>query len=481
MPKILIELSKNISNYILQMFGNDYLKKYLEYIKSEPQFYIRFNPFDSHQMLLNNLLQYGIKLEKVPNIQNAFRIEQGKDKVGKTVEFTLGKYYIQSLSSMIPALVLAPSENDIVLDLCAAPGSKSTQISELMNNKGTLYTNEISVQRLRSLVHNLDKINALNVGVIQYKGELLSKIYENYFDKILVDAPCSALGIIQKKGEVNNWWNNKHVNRISDTQLRLLISAIKMLKIGGELVYSTCTLTIEENELILNKVLKKYPVEIIDFDIPLKFNEGFIQFGSEKLNLQIGKSKRIVPWEVNSEGFFIAKLRKTGETEPTKKEKTKKDGKKFLNFSDKNISKYLKQIEAHFGIAFETFNAYKYILKGKDIYFINNNWQAEKLEIFNRIGMKFGKIDNRDNIHFHTHAVQLLFSFANKNIITLDNLNMLQTYFSGGIIKGLTTTPGQKIIKYKNYVLGSAVAFDGGIKSQFPRALRTNNIIYPSQ
>jgi len=163
---------------------------------------------------------------------------------------------------MLPPIVLHPSEKDLVLDLCSAPGSKTTQLAEMMKNKGRLVVNELEMDRIKALVFNLDKMNFLNCGIVHQRGEILSKYYDSYFDKILVDAPCSGLGIIQKKSEVNKWWSVERVNNLVEIQNKLLVSAIKMLKVGGELVYSTCTLTPEENELIINRILEKYPVDV---------------------------------------------------------------------------------------------------------------------------------------------------------------------------------------------------------------------------
>ncbi|MDP3442740.1 MAG: RsmB/NOP family class I SAM-dependent RNA methyltransferase, partial [Ignavibacteria bacterium] len=230
----MIELSSNIKNYILQNFGEEYLQKYQDYFDSDYESYLRISRFTNPNKLISSLQKYGIELIPVTDISEAYKIKLGDNLVGKTLEFVLGQYYIQSLSSMIPALVLNPSESDVTLDLCAAPGSKTTQLSELMNNKGTLVANEISLERMKSLIFNLDKINAMNTGVLKGKGELLSKVYDNYFDKILVDAPCSALGIVQKKGEVSNWWDVKKAEALSEQQIRLLVAAIKMAKVGAE-------------------------------------------------------------------------------------------------------------------------------------------------------------------------------------------------------------------------------------------------------
>ena len=306
----MIELSSNITDYIRTHFGEEFLINYKQYHNSQYKPYLRTSQLCDIDNLELELKRYGIHLESVPNIRNAFRIISGEDVISKTLEFILGKYYIQSLSSMIPALVLNPNSNDTVLDLCAAPGSKTTQLAELMNNRGTLIANEISVDRLKSLVFNVDKMSLVNVGILHGKGELLSKQFENRFDKILVDAPCSALGIVQKKGEVSNWWDQRKAEAMSDLQLRLLIAAIKMCKVGGEIVYSTCTLTLEENEVVINKVLNKYLVELEEIELPLRGNEGHTKFGNEILNNELKKTRRIFPWEIESEGFFVAKLKK---------------------------------------------------------------------------------------------------------------------------------------------------------------------------
>jgi len=136
---------------------------------------------------------------------NALKITDGFDYAGSTLEIAFGFYYMQALTSMLPPIVLHPSEKDLVLDLCSAPGSKTTQLAEMMKNKGRLVVNELEMDRIKALVFNLDKMNFLNCGIVHQRGEILSKYYDSYFDKILVDAPCSGLGIIQKKSEVNKW------------------------------------------------------------------------------------------------------------------------------------------------------------------------------------------------------------------------------------------------------------------------------------
>ncbi len=257
---------------------------------------------------------YNIHTEPVQGIPFALKVISGNELAGKTVEHIMGDYYIQGLSSMIPPIVLSPSTNDKVLDMAAAPGSKTTELGELMQNKGMLIANEIAIDRVKMLVYNLDRMNLVNFGVLHFKGELLSKVYSGYFDKLLVDAPCSGLGIIQKRGEVNDWWSKEKAEGLGELQTKLLVGAIKMLKTGGELIYSTCTLTVEENELVLDKLLKKYPVELLPIELPVKSHDAFTSYEGVQLSPSLALAKRLIPWEVNSDGFFIAKFRKTDDT-----------------------------------------------------------------------------------------------------------------------------------------------------------------------
>ena len=471
----MIHLSSSIIQYIKDTFGEEFLKEYKNFSVDKYPSYIRTNDNRIElQRLINNLQKQGIYLRKNDDIENTFQITEGENLAGKTVEHLLGKYYIQSLSSMIPALVLSPTKQDNVLDLCAAPGSKSTQIAQLMDYRGTLYSNEPNQNRIKALVHNLDKSNAVNMHVLRSKGELLSKVYNEYFDKILVDAPCSALGVIQKNQEVSNWWNINSVKKLSSLQLKLLISAIKMAKVGADIVYSTCTLTIEENEYVINKVIENYPVELVEFDINLPYICGYKRIGEFKFNSDIEKTKRIIPWQINSEGFFIAKLIKKSPTNSNVEgAKFKNEGRKYIEAENKLIKEFIMETAEYYGIDFNLFKKFKYIIKGTDIYFVNGDVSLSKIDNFVRIGIKFGIIDKNKKLKLHSNAAQLFGLHAKKNIIELRNYAEVKTYFNGGIINYDECFRGQKIIKYDELILGTAVAINYGLKSQFPRSMRT--------
>ncbi len=474
------EISSGIFDYLKNLWGENSVKKYVEFISGEPSQYIRINKIKTDREKLSAELfrDYGIKTEPCPGIPGCLAVISGNENLGKTLEHINGFYYIQSLSSMLPGLILNPSSSETVLDLCSAPGSKTTQIAEIMDNRGTLIANEIQIDRVKMLVFNIDRMNSVNAGVIHHKGEWLSRIYHDHFDKILVDAPCSGLGIIQKKIEISDWWSVERSAGLAELQMKLFVGAIKMLKTGGEIVYSTCTITVEENEMLINKILKKYPVELIDFDLPVKSNEGFTFYKGEKLNQELSKTKRILPWEVNSEGFFIAKIRKTGATDHPEPENIKDTPLKLYYHNHKEIKNFLVQIGNEFGINHEVFESYKFLMKGNDIYFITRSWDDENLGIFERIGIKFGKIDKRGGIVLHTNAAQILQNHISKKIYEIKDKEELKSYMEGGIIKTSANLKGQFVIKYKDFILGSAVITNEGIKSRYPRSKRTQQIHY---
>lgn len=473
----MIELSSNIRTYLLEHFGQQYLEQFQEYINHQKDTYIRLSQIRSCKSeVIKRLSNYGIELLLVNGLPDTFKVISGESVVGKTLDFILGAYYIQSLSSMIPALVLSPDKNDRVLDLCAAPGSKTTHLAEMMSNKGTLIANEISMDRLKSLIYNIDKMNLVNVGVLQGKGELVSKSFANYFDKILVDAPCSALGIIQKKNEVSKWWNEKKAEGLAEIQFKLLLSAIKSCKVGGEIVYSTCTLSLEENELVLDKILKKYPVDLIDIELPVSSREACTKYKDRELNSSIKKARRILPWEIGSEGFFIAKLRKTEELEREVKNIDKKKN-HFVNSQNVQIKKLLEILCEYYGIEFKHFEQYKFLLRNGDIYFIDIELEISNPDLFVRVGSKFGLIDKNELIQLHTLAAQTFGEFFTKNVIELTSISELEIYLNGGTIKRDVESTGQKVVKWNNMIIGTASSSKEGLKSQFPRAYRTQEII----
>ena len=238
-------------------------------------------------------------------------------EIGKTKEHLLGYYYVQEISSMLPMLVLKPKAGEIVLDLCASPGSKTTQASAMMENEGTIIANEVSLGRVGILNANLERCGVMNTIVTRKEGVALCNIFSKKldvkFDKILVDAPCSGEGTLRKSPKTFLIWNPHMIKKIAATQKRLAEAALKILKVGGEMIYSTCTLAPEENEMIVDYLVKKFDIEVEQISLPLKFREGVCEWEGEKLSKDVKKCLRLYPQDNDTDGFFVAKIKKLSE------------------------------------------------------------------------------------------------------------------------------------------------------------------------
>ncbi len=468
--------SENVDTYFRKTFGDVWTDRYDEFLKQEPAEYIRLNPLEFTSDALIERLQtgYGIQARPHPVIPDCLIIEDENGLAGKTIEHIIGGYYIQSLSSMIPPLVLNPGENDRVLDLCAAPGSKSTQLAALMKNRGTLICNEIAADRVKSLAFNLERMNVVNAAVIHGKGELLSKHFYSYFDKILVDVPCSGLGVMQKKGEVNKWWDLNSVDNLTRIQYRLLVSAGKMLKSGGELVYSTCTLTVEENEQVIENFLAKYPFRLLPVELPLPSENGMKRTESD---IDISGTRRLIPWQINSEGFFVARLQKMEEFAEPEDIYINKGTPAPVPY--KKIKNSLEHLRAWFGIEESVLDEYQYIVKGEDYYIIAGNWEGEAGLYYNKAGIKIGSRDKYGNFILSSSGARLFNDRINRNIIELPNAAELQEYMSGGTVRRSFDERGQRAVRYRGTILGTATITEQGLKSRFPRTFRTQKIVFP--
>lgn len=258
--------------------------------------------------LMNIFKENNVKFERVPWFKDALIVKNAREKdIQKLDIYEKGYIYFQSLSSMVPPLVLNPRPGESVLDMTAAPGSKTTELAMLMENKGEILANELDKIRYERLKFNVQMQGANIVQVINRRGEKLGDEYESKFDKVLLDTPCSGEGrFIATSPQTYRNWSLKNVNTLVKLQKKLFESGYKALKSGGELVYSTCTINRFENEFILDWVLNNFDIRLVDIELDIKDS---IKGNSEGLNTSIEKSIKILPSKV-MEGFFVAKFRK---------------------------------------------------------------------------------------------------------------------------------------------------------------------------
>ena len=235
--------------------------------------------------------------------------KDGRKDIGNTLESVLGYFHVQEASSMIPPLVLNPKPGDIVLDLCASPGSKTTQMAAMMNHKGLIIANDCKPDRIKALAINLQKSGAQNVITTLRDGNRFSG-YK--FDKILVDAPCSGTGTIKKSLKTISIWNPGMVRRLAHIQKRLITTAFGNLKVGGTLVYSTCSVEPEENEGIIDYLLSTQPnAQTMSINLPLNQSPTIKEFNGTAYNSAVKESLRIWPQDNHTCGFFITKITKS--------------------------------------------------------------------------------------------------------------------------------------------------------------------------
>uniref|UniRef100_I3K532 NOP2 nucleolar protein homolog (yeast) n=1 Tax=Oreochromis niloticus TaxID=8128 RepID=I3K532_ORENI len=239
--------------------------------------------------------------------------------VGATPEYLAGHYMLQGASSFLPVMALSPQEGELVLDMSSAPGGKTTYIAQLMRNTGVIVANDANAERLKSVVGNIHRLGVTNTVVCNYDGREFPKVMGG-FDRVLLDAPCSGTGVIAKDPAVKTSKDEVDINRCAHLQKELILSAIDSVNAdspsGGYLVYCTCSITVEENEWVVDYALKKRNVKLVPTGLDFG-KEGFTNFKKFRFHPTLRLTRRFYPHSHNMDGFFVAKLKKFSNIIPT--------------------------------------------------------------------------------------------------------------------------------------------------------------------
>jgi NOL1/NOP2/sun family putative RNA methylase len=248
------------------------------------------------------------KIEKISGKSYGYKVLKTPFPLGATNEYLLGFYFLQSEASMIPVQVLDPKPGEIILDLAAAPGGKTTQIAQFMKNKGIIVAIDINRRRIKSLRSNLSRCGVYNTLIIRMDGRQISDLGLQV-DKILLDAPCTGEGLIPRDPTRKTSRELKDILYVAELQKSLVDAALGCLKPGGSLIYSTCAIAPEENEFVIDHTLKNEGIHVKKLDL----NSGSPAFDNifgEKLHTSIKEARRLYPHKDGTEGFFICKLQK---------------------------------------------------------------------------------------------------------------------------------------------------------------------------
>lgn len=383
---------------------------------------------------------------------NMYQVQESENSPVDTISFQTGGVYIMNPSSLTPAEILMSFMPDepVMLDVSSAPGGKTCALSDLSARKGLIVANEISSSRLKSLHFNLEKYGAYNVKTVSMDGRLLQNYFDNSFDGILLDAPCSNENKIFRNKTVQSAWNDELVDRMAELQRQLIKSAFNCLKEGGVLVYSTCTLSLEENELVIKSLLDEYP------DAELLSVQGSHFGGLSGISYIDEKVARILPEKDSIDGFFAAAVRKKGNLKPYIFHKTKLEQKQVdffkkyypgFDYSSVNLFSYDKT--GYIETGNEIFSRIKFKRRGLSLYKeAGKNYEPACQSVW-----EFGQYIHPDNkfLISKENSVNYLKGFDILNINDYNNQILFYSSLPVGFSKVVNNSLKNKLDRYFLY------------------------------
>jgi len=395
---------------------------FMTYVKRPLLGSFRINTLKAKREQILSLLG-DLKYAGLPFYEDGFFVK-GSYSLGNHITHNLGLIYVQEVASMIPVMVLDPRPGEVVLDLCAAPGSKTTQIAQQMENAGLLVANEISRKRMRGLIHNLKRCGLMNEAVISIQGQKIHHAFTDYFDRILIDAPCSAEGTIRKSKAVLYHWGTRNIQRMSRIQIGLLVSAFRALRPGGTMVYSTCTIAPEENEMVVDYLLEKFnEAEILPMRIRgFKMRPGLQKWEGKSFDPRVEHCARVLPQDNDTAPFFIARLTKRGVMKPRIDYLGKVEFEQAL----------INGLERKFGIPQKHFKRFAVFKEFSENYVSTRDVFSFRELKTRRRGLELARVYGED-IKPDNDLIQIFGMHATKNIIDLEAAQ-LRKFLRGEIV-----------------------------------------------
>lgn len=400
------------------------------------------NKEDQHALLLNKnkmdeeqLLSLFPLLKAHPIVKNGYLYDKNIYPLGKSIYHELGAFYLQEPSAMSVVSLLEKMDDAFILDMCASPGGKSIQAS-LINPNSTIIANDLSRARCETLLSNIERLGLNNIVISNNDFTKIYQSYLNYFDLIILDAPCSGSGMFRKDNKMIDDWSINKVYKYQQTQKELIDIAYQMLKKGGYLSYSTCSYSMEENEEVIISLLDKYDdIEIIE----IKKDNLFI-------NKKCPIGVRFMPSYFNGEGQYFCLIRKKGE---------------------RNINKYKN--ENKYQSLFPFINDDVNILKAGQTYFaLNKAINIKPLNVI-RYGIKLGDYDNKIyRYDLHLAKSKYAYNFPYVEIKEEE----VRNYLLGNPLTYENNINGYVALRYKNIIVDITKVINGVIKNHYPKGLR---------
>ena len=332
------DYNDDICNLVLNLFPPNECVEFMESNTTPKALTIRTNTLKTKRReLAKTLISRNINLDPLAEWSKVgLKIYSSPVPIGATPEYLAGHYMLQAASSFLPVLALEPQPGEKVLDMCACPGGKTTYIAQLMKNQGIVIANDMKKERIKSLFFNIHRMGIKNCIITNYDGRKFPKFY-NSFDRVLLDAPCSGLGVIAKDQSVKVNRTYKEILDNSRVQKELILAAIDSCNVKGSgiIVYSTCSISVEENEWVVDYALKYRYVKCIEVGFEVG-ESGLSSFREKRFHPSVKNCRRIYPHVHNMDGFFVAKLKKYADgVKGGEKEKEEGEKKKRKNKSKK--------------------------------------------------------------------------------------------------------------------------------------------------
>ena len=395
-------------------------------------------------------------LKPVPWCPNGFYYDPKVDQPSKHPFYYAGLYYIQEPSAMTPAAVLPVTPGDRVLDICAAPGGKSTELAAKLAGKGVLVSNDISASRAKALLKNLELFGVENSLITSEPPYKLAERFPHYFDKILIDAPCSGEGMFRKSYSMVTAWENNGNQLFADLQRQILTEVVKMLKPGGTLLYSTCTFAPLENEKSIEFLLSLDPtIHIEAFDKYELFDDGHPEW-SDTGNEELTKCARLWLHRIEGEGHFVTLCSKDGEADNR------------YNHGDYTIkkSKLAPEIEEFFQSFNNRFDLSRFEMAGEKLYYIPEDFPSVRGLRILRCGLFLGELKKKRFEPSQALAMSLTMDeYPNVANLEADDIRVIK-YLKGETID-VDGDNGYVLVCVAGYPLGWGKRSNGSIKNKY--------------
>ncbi|WP_407065091.1 16S rRNA (cytosine(1407)-C(5))-methyltransferase RsmF [Enterobacter sp. 118C5] len=407
---------------------------------------------------------YGWQLTPVPWCEEGFWIERDDEDavpLGSTAEHLSGLFYIQEASSMLPVAALFADGNvpERVMDVAAAPGSKTTQIAARMGNRGAILANEFSASRVKVLHANISRCGIHNVALTHFDGRVFGAALPEMFDAILLDAPCSGEGVVRKDPDALKNWSVESNLEIAATQRELIDSAFHALRPGGTLVYSTCTLNRDENEDVCLWLKAQYP-DAVEF---LPLND---LFSSAQEAVTPEGFLHVFPQIYDCEGFFVARLRKTQAVTPLPAPKFKVGNFPFAPLKGRDVA----QLEAAASkVGLEWDESLRPWTRDKEIWLFPANIEPLIGKVrFSRIGIRLAEVHNKGYRWQHEAVIALA---GHENTFALTHQEAEEWYRGRDVYPDTSPCADEVVVTYQGYPLGLAKKVGSRLKNSYPREL----------